>query len=342
LNLLVTGAAGFIGSHFVRLIRSTRPDWTVHVLDALTYSGNQSTMEDFLADGAVTFHHGRIEDHARVTEIVQQNQISQLVNFAAESHNDRSLVVGASFLVSNAMGVENLLNVVRENQLERFVQVSTDEVYGTIAEGHFTEETPIAPNTPYSASKAAGDLQCRAHYKAYKTPVVVTRGGNTFGPFQYPEKLIPFFATRLIQGKHVPLYGDGSQVREWIHAEDHAAGVLHVLEHGLIGEAYNIGDINERTNLEILEVLLQETGRDRDLVVNIEDPRKGAHDARYSMTTDKLQALGWKPQKDFIASLRSTIQWYRENQSWWGPIVEDPQYQAFVKQYYGKYLGDLL
>ncbi|CAN1543271.1 RfbB dTDP-D-glucose 4,6-dehydratase [Fimbriimonadaceae bacterium] len=342
MNLLVTGAAGFIGSHFVRLVRRVRPDWTVHVLDALTYSGNCSTMADFLADGLVNFHHGRIEDYQKVSEIVQQNQIDQLVNFAAESHNDRSLVSGSSFLVSNAMGVENLLNVVRENQIQRFVQVSTDEVYGTIAEGKFTEETPIAPNTPYSASKAAGDLQCRAHFKAYKTPVVVTRGGNTFGPFQYPEKLIPFFATRLIQGKHVPLYGDGSQIREWIHAEDHAAGVLHVLEHGLVGEAYNIGDVNERTNLEILEVLLEETGRGQELVINIEDPRKGAHDARYSMATDKLQALGWKPEKDFIPSLRSTIQWYRENRDWWEPIVQDPQYQAFVKQYYGKYLGDLL
>jgi dTDP-glucose 4,6-dehydratase len=335
MKVLVTGAAGFIASHFCRVLRRDRPNIDFVILDALTYSGNRSTCADLEAP----FYEGRIEDSETVSRIIQTENITDIVNFAAESHNDRSLSEGASFLFSNAVGVENLLNQTRKFGLNRMVHVSTDEVYGTISEGHFTESTPLAPNTPYSASKAAGDLQCRAHFKAYQTPVVVTRGGNTYGPFQYPEKLIPFFAVRLILGKKVPLYGDGSQIREWIHAEDHARGILTAWEHGTPGEAYNVGDVNERTNRQIVDILLRETNRDESLVKYIEDPRKGAHDARYSMTTDKIAALGWQPQKPFIESLQETIAWYQANESWWRPIIDRPEYQSFVMGFYGKSLG---
>jgi dTDP-glucose 4,6-dehydratase len=338
----VTGGAGFIGSNFVRLLLAERPTWRIVILDALTYSGNASTMQDILDGTHVQFVHGRIEDEELVGRMIREHGVHQIVNFAAESHNDRSLLRGNSFLVSNALGVENLLNHVREYALERMLHVSTDEVYGSISEGKFTETTPLAPNTPYSASKAAGDLQCRAHFVAYKTPVVVTRGGNTYGPFQYPEKLIPFFLTRLMDDKVVPLYGDGSQVREWIHVEDHARGILTVLEHGELGQVYNVGDENERQNIEVLEILLSGTGRDARNVKHIEDPRKGAHDARYSMDASRTRHLGWKPQRSFHDSLLATIRWYQENEAWWRPITQNPDYKAFINSFYGKYLGDLL
>ena len=339
MNLLVTGAAGFIGSHFVRLVRERRPDWQITILDALTYSGNLLTISEFASDDKVRFYPGRIEDRTVVAGIIERENISDIVNFAAESHNDRSILGDSSFLTSNALGPENLLNLTRDYGLRRMLQVSTDEVYGSILEGRFTEETPISPNTPYSASKAAGEFVCWAHRKAFGTPVLVTRGGNTYGPFQYPEKLISFFTVRLIEGKKVPVYGEGNQVREWMHARDHAAGILHALEHGELGQAYNVGDDNERPNREIVDVLLHATGRDRSLVKNIPDPRGNAHDARYSMETSKLQSLGWKPDVPFEEGFQDTIKWYQNNESWWRPIIEKPEYVSFIKRYYGPSLG---
>jgi dTDP-glucose 4,6-dehydratase len=337
LNLLVTGAAGFIGSHFVRLVQRERPTWNIIIVDALTYSGNESTMVDLLSAGA-RFFHARIEDRSAIAQIIEENAVTHMVNFAAESHNDRSLQ-GSSFLTSNAFGVEVLAHLTKEYKLERFLQVSTDEVYGSIAEGQFYESTSIAPNTPYSASKAAGEMVCRAHWKAFQTPIVVTRGGNTYGPYQYPEKLIPFFTVRLLLGKKVPLYGDGSQIREWIHVEDHAAGILTALEHGQLGEAYNVGDDNERENRETVRLLLTATGQDESLVKSIEDPRKGAHDARYSMNTAKLRSLGWEPKIPFDRGLTETVEWYKANTSWWSELLDNASYQDFIRQFYGKSLG---
>jgi len=262
------------------------------------------------------------------------------VNFAAESHNDRSLLDAGSFIQTDVLGVYVLLEATRKFKLERLVHVSTDEVYGTIADGQFTEESPLEPNTPYSASKAGGDLQIRAHRKAYGTPAVITRGGNTYGPYQFPEKLIPFFVTRLIDGKKVPLYGDGDQVREWIYVLDHASGVMTALLKGQVGEAYNVGDINERENREVVKILLEETGRDESLVKKIPDPRKGAHDKRYSMTTSKSTALGWKPTHPFAESLRETVRWYVARQDWWRPLIETEDFKSFVKRFYGPSLGE--
>lgn len=344
MKVLVTGAAGFIGSHFARLVRETRPGWDVVILDALTYAGHLSTIADFSPfddSGKKTpFYEGRIEDPQFVATVILAEQPDAIVNFAAESHNDRSMGHAAAFIDSNTLGVYVLLEAARANRVNRFVQVSTDEVYGTIDEGKFTESSPLEPNTPYSAAKAGGDLQARAAFTTYGYNVSITRGGNTYGPYQYPEKLIPFFVTRLIDGKKVPIYGEGNQVREWIHARDHASGVLAVLEHGKAGEAYNVGDVNERTNMEIVRILLEETGRDESLVKRIPDPRQGAHDKRYSMTTDKIQTLGWKPEMNFEQELRATVRWYVENQDWWRPIVADRTYKYFITGYYGRSLGD--
>ncbi|HVT13246.1 MAG TPA: dTDP-glucose 4,6-dehydratase [Fimbriimonadaceae bacterium] len=336
MKLLVTGAAGFIGSTFLRTVRERHPDWELVVLDALTYAGNLSTIQDL----NLPFCHGKIQDEAFVAATIKKHNVTHIVNFAAESHNDRSMLETGSFILSNTLGVHVLLEATRKFGLEKMVHVSTDEVYGTIDEGQFTEESPLEPNTPYSASKAGGDLQVRAHVKAYRTPAVITRGGNTYGPYQFPEKLISFFATRLIDGKKVPVYGVGDQIREWIHARDHAAGVLTVLERGACGEIYNIGDANERRNMEIVEILLQETGRDKSLVKRIPDPRQGAHDKRYSMSTAKIRALGWKPEMPFEQELRNTVRWYVENEWWWRPLVETDDYRGFIGDYYGKSLGE--
>ncbi len=339
MRLLVTGAAGFIGSHFVDAVFENEVAERLAVLDALTYSGNLSTLERFRSNDRFRFYHARVEDPAAVANVVRDEHITHIVNFAAETHNDRSILDSSAFLTTNAIGIDNLLTVARRESIAKVVHVSTDEVYGSIGSGRFTEKSPLEPNTPYSASKAAGDLQCRAHFVTWGTPVVVTRGGNTYGPYQFPEKLIPFFATRLIDAKKVPLYGEGSQVREWIHVRDHAEGILQVLLEGCPGEAYNIGDDNERTNRDIVRILLEETGRDASLVKQIPDPRGGAHDARYSMETLRIRKLGWSPKRVFEQGLRDTVRWYVQNEAWWRPITESEEYKEYVANYYGRTLG---
>ena len=337
--VMVCGGAGFIGSHFVRLLVKNYPSTRVVIFDALTYAGNLSTINDLLSE-RVTFVQGKIQDATAVNGAIEANGVTHIVNFAAESHNDRSILDPGSFIHTDVYGVFVLCEATNKYNIEKYVQVSTDEVYGSIDQGRFTEDSPIMPNTPYSASKAGGDLQARAHHITYKTPVCVTRGGNNYGAFQYPEKLISFFAVRLLEGKKVPLYGDGTQVREWIHVEDHCRGIEQVLLQGVPGTVYNIGDENERQNKEIVRILLEETGKSDDLVKRIEDPRKGAHDKRYSMTSTRTRAIGWSPQEDFETQVRNTVRWYRDNEWWWKPIIAMPEYQDFVKAFYDKYLGD--
>lgn len=336
----MTGGAGFIGSHFCRVLRGADPNARIVVLDALTYAGNLRNLEDFEGDPNFAFYPGKIQDRTVVEGLIRFEGITHIVDFAAESHNDRSIRSSVEFLETNVLGVYTLLEATRRHRIEKYVHVSTDEVYGSIESGDFTEESPLEPNTPYSASKAGGDLLVRAYWKAFSVPAVITRGGNTYGPYQYPEKLIPFFATRLLEGKKVPVYGDGTQVREWIHAEDHAKGVLQVLHQGAPGEVYNIGDENERQNLQIVEILLQETGRGWGLVKSIPDPRQNAHDRRYSMSAAKLRKLGWKPEKTFEEEIRHTVRWYAERRDWWEPIVRSEEYQSFVRAYYGPSLGE--
>ncbi len=349
MRILVTGAAGFIGSSFVRQLRNSPPPSAgeglgetvrIAILDALTYAGNLSTIKQDLQDPHVVFYPGKIQDPTVVEGILQADQITHIVNFAAESHNDRSLLEAGSFIHTDVLGVYVLLEAARKFKVERILHVSTDEVYGSIDEGHFTEDSPLQPNTPYSASKAGGEMQVRSHVKAFKTPAVVTRGGNTYGPYQFPEKLIPFFITRLIDNKKVPLYGEGNQIREWIHVDDHAGGILHTLEHGKDGETYNVGDKNERENRTVVQILLDELGKDWDLVKKIPDPRKGAHDKRYSMTTDKIQALGWSPKVPFEQGMRDTVRWYKEREDWWRPLVATDDYNTFIARFYGPSLGD--
>lgn len=340
MKLLVTGAAGFIGSNFVRLALEENSSVDICVFDALTYAGNVSTIQDLIEGGRIRFVEGRIQDHSAVDRAIREHRTTHIVNFAAETHNDRSLMESGGFISSNVLGVQVLLEAVRNHEAERFVHVSTDEVYGSIAEGEFTEASPLEPNTPYSASKAGGDLMVRAYVKAFRSPAIVTRGGNTYGPYQFPEKLIPFFVTRLIDGKKVPVYGEGNQVREWLHARDHAAGVWAALHRGESGEIYNVGDDNERRNREVVAILLDALGRDESFVKFIPDPRKGAHDQRYSMATTKARSLGWSPSVPFEQGLRETVRWYRENESWWRPIVNRPDYQDFIRAFYGPSLGE--
>jgi dTDP-glucose 4,6-dehydratase len=340
MKLLVTGGAGFIASHFVRLALERLPHAKVIVLDALTYAGNLSTLEPLRSNPNFGFYPGKIQDVTVVEGIIRTEGISHIVNFAAESHNDRSILDPGSFIQTDVFGVYVLLEATRKYHLERMLHVSTDEVYGTIDDGCFTENSKIEPNTPYSASKAGGDLQVRAHVKAFGVPAVITRGGNTYGPYQYPEKLIPFFVTRLLDGKKVPLYGEGNQVREWIHAYDHAAGIMTALLEGKVGEVYNIGDTNERQNRDVVKILLEETGRGEECIKKIPDPRGGAHDKRYSMSADKIRGLGWKPEKEFDQELRATVKWYRENESWWRPITQRADFQDFINRFYGASMGD--
>lgn len=340
MNLLVTGGAGFIGSNYCRYVLQNHPEDRVSVLDALTYAGSLTTIRDLEENEKFRFHQGRIEDSELVDRILREDGIEAIINFAAETHNDRSLMEAGDFLRTNVFGVHVLLLAARKHKLHRMVHVSTDEVYGSIESGEFTEDSPLRPNTPYSASKAAADLQCRAHFVSYSTPVTITRGGNTYGPYQYPEKLISFFCARLMDNKKVPVYGEGNEIREWIHVMDHAAGIDVALRKGEVGEVYNIGDKNERRNIEVVEVLLDELGKPRDLVKHIPDPREGAHDKRYSMNTDKIKALGWKAEMQFEESLRDTVRWYVDNEHWWRPITQKLEYQAFIKAFYGRGLGE--
>ena len=342
-TLLVTGGAGFIGSNYCRYVLAKYPDYRVVVLDALTYAGNLSTLADIAANTDFSprfrFYPGKIQDETVVDGILEAEQVTHIVNFAAESHNDRSILDPGSFIQTDVYGVYVLLDAARRHRIALMLHVSTDEVYGTIASGRFTEQSPIEPNTPYSASKAGGELQCRAHWNTYATPVIVTRCSNNFGPFQYPEKLLPFFVSRLIDHRPVPLYGAGEQVRDWIYVLDHCSGIDFALHQGNPGEVYNIGSDGEHTNIDITHRLLRLLDRPASLIRHIHDPRGGAHDKRYSVDASKLTAMGWRPEHGFEESLLETVRWYRENQAWWREIVARPDYQAFVQRFYGLHLG---
>jgi dTDP-glucose 4,6-dehydratase len=343
-TILVTGGAGFIGSNYCRYVLQHHPDYRVVALDALTYAGNLSTMADMQTNPATAsrfrFYPGKIQDETVVNGIIKAEKIDAVVNFAAESHNDRSILEPGSFIQTDVYGVFTLLDAVRRHNVDKMVHVSTDEVYGTIDHGQFTEQSPLEPNTPYSASKAGGEMQVRAHVITYGTPALITRCGNNFGPYQYPEKLIPFFVTRLIDDKKVPLYGSGQQVRDWVYVMDHCSGIDLVLHEGKVGEAYNIGSDGEMPNIEITHRLLKLLNKSENLIKTIPDPRGGAHDKRYSIDASKLRALGWKPAYDFEAALEQTVRWYVENQSWWREIVALPDYQDFIRRFYGRFLGE--
>ncbi|MBC5815134.1 MAG: dTDP-glucose 4,6-dehydratase [Candidatus Eremiobacteraeota bacterium] len=328
---VVTGGLGFIGSNFIRIALRERPDLEIVNLDAMTYAGNPANLRDIEPARRYRFVHGDIADPAAVREALGDGA-DAIVNFAAETHVDRSILDPEAFLKTDILGTHVLLEAVREQKIARFLQVSTDEVYGHVAEGESKEDDNLRPRSPYSASKAGGDLQVLAYHTTFGTPVIITRGSNTYGPYQYPEKLIPLFITNLIDDQTVPVYGDGMQIRDWLHVEDHAHGIMHVLEQGELGEIYNIGGGNGRTNLEITEKLMHGCGRDIKTHVRHVADREG-HDRRYAIDTAKARALGWKPRVAFESGLPATIQWYRENEAWWRPLKSGEFGEYYKRQY---------
>jgi len=321
MKILVTGGAGFIGSNFVRrTIENAYPgieDAEVVVLDALTYSGNLANLEPVSSSRRYSFVKGDICDGTLLDTLFPT--VDAIVHFAAESHVDRSLRNASVFVETNVVGTQQLLDAAVRNDVERFVHVSTDEVYGSIATGSWTEDHVLEPNSPYSASKAASDLIARSYHRTHGLNVSITRCSNNYGPYHFPEKLIPLFVTNLIDGAHVPLYGDGNNVRDWLHVDDHTRGIALVLAGGKAGEIYNIGGGTELTNRELTELLLDSTDRDWSFVDHVAD-RKG-HDLRYSVDTSKIHAdLGYVPLVPFENGLASVVQWYRDNRSWWEPL----------------------
>ncbi|HRX85600.1 MAG TPA: dTDP-glucose 4,6-dehydratase [Phycisphaerae bacterium] len=332
-TLLVTGAAGFIGNSFVRLLVRERPEWRVIAYDALTYAGNLDNLADCVTSDRVRFVRGDICDAAAL-EPLFAGGVDAVVNFAAESHVDRSIMGAQEFVRTNVTGTQVLLDLARQHGVGRFLQISTDEVYGSLgATGAFTEETPLAPNSPYSASKAAADLLVLAAHHTFGMPVVITRCSNNYGPFQFPEKLIPLFVTNLFAGEKVPVYGDGMNVRDWVHVEDHCAAVLAVLERGAAGRVYNIGGECELPNVEITKRLLALTGRDERYIRYVKD--RPGHDRRYAMDITRIRTeLGWSPRIRFDEGLAATVAWYRTHESWW-QAIKSGAYRDYYAQQYG-------
>ena len=327
MKLLVTGAAGFIGSTYAHLVAA---DNEVTVLDKLTYAGRRENLEG--AD--VRFIEGAIEDPAVVREAMEG--ADAVVNFAAESHVDRSIEGQDPFAMTHVIGTGTLLDAARELGVSRYLQVSTDEVYGSIDSGSFTETSPLDPSSPYSATKAGGDLLVSAHAHTHGIEAVICRGSNNYGPRQYPEKLIPLCVLNAIHGDSLPVYGDGLQVRNWLYVEDFARAIHLVLEKGAPGEAYNVGGPDECENIEVVKRILSLTGRDESLIEYVKD-RLG-HDRRYSLASDKVRELGWEARTHFAEGLERTVQWYRDNEAWWAPI-RSGEYRAYYEQQYGRSLG---
>ena len=328
MRLLVTGGCGFIGSAFVRLALGRGAE--VVNLDKLTYAGNPANVADVAGDPRYRFVHADIADAQAVGRAIEG--ADAVVNFAAESHVDRSILDPADFISTDVVGTAVLLDAARRAGVGRFVQVSTDEVYGSIASGAFRETDPIDPSSPYSASKAGGDLQVLAWHRTFGLDAVITRGSNTFGPRQYPEKLIPLFVTNALDGHPLPVYGDGMQVRDWIYVDDHCEGIWTALERGVAGEIYNVGGGNEEPNLEITRRVLELTGRDESLVRHVAD--RPGHDRRYALDTTRLRGLGWEPRSSFEEAMAATVAWYRDRRDWWEPI-KSGEYRRYYEEQYG-------
>ena len=318
MTMLVTGGAGFIGSNFIRHMLAEHPDTRIVNLDALTYAGNPESLRDVADNPNYTFVKGDICDPGAVAAVFSHHPIETVVHFAAESHVDRSIADGAAFVRTNVLGTFTLLDYALKHGVRRFIHVSTDEVYGSTREGSFVETDNLNPSSPYSASKAGSDLLARSFFITHGLPVIVTRCTNNYGPYQFPEKLIPLFATNLLEGKKVPVYGTGRNVRDWLYVLDHCRAIDFILQYGEPGEVYNIGGGAEKTNLEITEKILELLGKDESMIEYVPD-RKG-HDFRYSLDFGKLRALGWKPAYSFDDALAATVRWYAENEWWWRPL----------------------
>jgi dTDP-glucose 4,6-dehydratase len=318
MKLLITGGSGFIGSNFIRLMIGSHPDLEIINLDLLTYAGNPDNLKGIDKDPRYTFIKGDICDRDIVNAILKKNQVTAIIHFAAESHVDRSIVDSSDFVRTNVTGTYNLLECARLHSIQKFMHISTDEVYGSTPEGSFIETDMLSPSSPYSASKAGSDLLALSYFKTHKLPVVVTRCTNNYGPYQFPEKLIPFFVTNLIEGKKVPVYGTGKNVRDWIHVNDHCRALEFLLMKGVFGEIYNIGGGNERTNLEITHKIVSLLQKDKSMIDYVKD--RPGHDFRYSVDCSKLRSLGWKPEYSFDEGLAATVTWYSQNEGWWRPL----------------------
>ena len=333
-EVLVTGGAGFIGSNFVRYALAEHPDWRVTTLDKLTYAGRRENLHDVMGHPRHEFVHGDIANAAVTGPLVERSQV--VVHFAAETHVDRSLQAAGEFIHTDVFGTFVLLEAARRAPaLRRFIQISTDEVYGSVPVGASRETDELKPRNPYSASKAAADRLAYSYWATYTVPVVVTRASNNYGPYQFPEKVIPLFVTNALDDIPVPLYGDGRNVRDWLHVDDHCRGVDLLIEKGQSGEVYNIGGGNEVENVDLTHRILALVGKPTSLIKPVQD-RQG-HDRRYCLDTTKLQQLGWRPRADFARGLADTVDWYRKNEWWWRPIKEqDPNFRAYYEAQYGK------
>jgi len=335
-NILVTGGAGFIGSNFVRYLLANHPHYNVIVYDKLTYAGRIENLLDVDDEPHFHFVHGDICDAAEVERAIRKYQVDAIVNFAAESHVDRSILNADAFVKTDVYGTYVLLEAAKRFKLERYHQVSTDEVYGDVPVGFSRETDPFAPNSPYSASKASAELLVRSYFATYQLPVVITRGSNTFGPYQYPEKLLSLFITNALDDQSLPMYGDGMQVRDWLYVLDHCNGIDLVLHQGNSGEAYNIGGENEQHNIDVSRLMLRILGKPESLMRRVTD--RPGHDKRYALDTTKLRALGWAPRRDFESALRETVDWYIKNEWWWRKI-KSGEYLEYYKAQYGERLA---
>lgn len=347
MNLLVTGGAGFIGSNFIRWIRANAPGNKIVNVDALTYAGNLESLSDIPQDETYVFVRADIRDRAKMEEVFAAYDITHVVNFAAESHVDRSIVDPEVFLTTNIVGAQALLDAAKKSwnlapgdkysrayrEGVRFLQVSTDEVYGALGkEGKFTEQTPLSPNSPYSAAKAGADFVCRAYYETFGMPLNITRCSNNYGPYQFPEKLIPLMIHNCMQGKPLPVYGDGMQIRDWLHVSDHCSAIYTVLTQGIPGEVYNIGGNNERANVEIVHKILDAFGLDDSLIQHVKD--RPGHDRRYAIDNTKITTtLGWSPAYTFERGMDETIAWYREHTDWMEHIISGAYADYYERMY---------
>ncbi|MFA6567618.1 MAG: dTDP-glucose 4,6-dehydratase [Victivallales bacterium] len=336
-NILVTGGAGFIGANFVRMLLLERKNLKVVNFDALTYAGNLENLDGFMENKNHVFVHGDIRNRDIVEKTIREHGIDGIVNFAAESHVDRSISGPGVFIETNVAGTLNLLLCAKDLGVKRFLQVSTDEVYGSLSpeEEAFTEETHIKPNSPYSASKAAADHLVHSFHHTFGLDSVITRCSNNYGPYQFPEKMLPLCINNIRQGKQIPVYGDGMQIRDWLYVYDHCSAILQVLENGESGEVYNIGGSNEKTNLELVKTLLKLLGKSESLIKFVKD--RPGHDRRYAIDNSKItNTLGWKPSVTFEQGIAKTVDWYLKNQSWLDHVTSGDYQKYYDKMYLGK------
>lgn len=333
-KLLVTGGAGFIGGNFVQYMAEKYPHYHIYNLDLLTYAGDLTKHREIENNKNYSFVHIDIADRQAVSELFERVDFDYVVHFAAESHVDRSITDPEIFIRTNVLGTQVLLDAAKRAKIKKFVHVSTDEVYGELSfdpATFFTEKTPLQPNSPYSASKASSDLLVRAYYETYGLPVNITRCSNNYGPYHFPEKLIPLTISRVLNDQKVPVYGDGKNVRDWLHVLDHCSAIDLVMHSGAVGEVYNIGGHNEKTNLEVVRTIIQALGKTEDLIEFVED-RLG-HDKRYAIDPTKIEGLGWRPVYDFETGIAQTVDWFLENKDWWEQIISGEYQQYFDKQY---------